>query len=70
MVNVIKTHNLFPTAVCEFKFVPDNKLVSAIKDEDLDVSPKNFAKSTVQSKDQNLHRKKSCDSLELVRFDQ
>ena len=63
MVNVIKKHLLFPTAVCEFKFIPDNKLVNAIKDEDLDFSPKNFARSTVQSKDQNLHRKKSFEGF-------
>ena len=35
MANVIKTHNLFPTAIQEFEYVAEQKLINAIREEEV-----------------------------------
>ena len=60
MVNVIKTHNLFPTAIQEFEYVAEQKLINAIREEEIINNDANFSK---QSVDNNLMNKKEFKNL-------
>ena len=61
MANVIKIHNLFPTAVHEFKYVAEQNLVDAIREEVLrSDTDTNFSK---QSVDNSLIDKKGFENL-------
>tara|TARA_Y100000816_G_scaffold192024_1_gene140007 strand:- start:61 stop:666 length:606 start_codon:yes stop_codon:yes gene_type:complete len=60
MVNVIKTHNLFPTAIQEFEYVAEQKLINAIREEEIINNDANFSK---QSVDNNLMNKKEYENL-------
>ena len=61
MVDVIKTHNLFPTAVQEFKYDAEQNLIDAIREEVLrSDTDTNFSK---QSVDNSLIDKKGFENL-------
>jgi len=63
MVNVIKTHNLFPTAVQEFEYVAEQKLIDAIREEEIIYYNKKPHYSSRQSVNNNLMNKKEFENL-------
>ena len=60
MVNVIKNHTLFPTVINEFEYIAEQKLIDAIREEEIKNNDKNFSK---QSVDNNLMNKKEYENL-------
>ena len=60
MANVIKNHTLFPTVINEFEYIAEQKLIDAIREEEIKNNDKNFSK---QSVDNNLMNKKEYENL-------
>ena len=60
MVNVVKTHSLWPTVIQEFEYIAEQKLINAIREEEIINNDKNFSK---QSVDNNLMNKKEYENL-------
>ena len=50
MANVIKTHEYFPTVIHEFEFSADNKLLDAIKKENLYKPTHNTSTQSINNK--------------------
>ena len=60
MADVIKNHTLFPTVINEFEYIAEQKLIDAIREEEIKNNDKNFSK---QSVDNNLMNKKEYENL-------
>ena len=61
MANVMKHNYLFATLISEFKYVPDDNLLNAIKNEEMKEKPISF--HSISSLDNKLHKKNEYQPL-------